>query len=86
MKEGRFLNKRSKNEGKKEARFKGSEKSSTVLKEIISRTFKTLVNSMFAGVFLYPTLAIWCLFGVCSVKICSIRLAVLIRELSKTAV
>ena len=36
--------------------------------------------------FLYPIPSIWCLFGVCSVKICSIRLAVLIRELSKTAV
>lgn len=27
---------------------------------------------MFAGVFLYPKFIIWCLFGVCSVKICSI--------------
>lgn len=40
----------------------------------------------FAGVSFYPIPSIWCLFGVCSVKICSISSAVFFLELSKTAV
>ena len=43
-------------------------------------------NHWFAGVSFYPIPSIWCLFGVCSVKICSIRSAVFFFELSKTAV
>lgn len=40
----------------------------------------------FAGVSFYPIPSIWCLFGVCFVKICSISSAVFFFELFKTAV
>lgn len=40
----------------------------------------------FAWVSFYPIPSIWCLFGVCFVKICSISSAVFFFELFKTAV
>ena len=40
----------------------------------------------FTGVSFYPIPSIWCLFGVCFVKICSISSAVFFFELFKTAV
>lgn len=52
------------------------------LKEIIIRTLETLVNTGLQG-FLFTQFQV---FGVCSVKICSISSAVFFLELSKTAV
>lgn len=68
---------------------------STVLKQLVEllsfqRDNKQNIGNpckhWFAGVSFYPIPSIWCLFGVCSVKICSIRSAVFFFELSKTAV
>ena len=47
---------------------------------------KNPCKHLFAGVYFYPIPSIWCLSDVCSVKICSIRSAVFLRKLFKTAV
>ena len=55
IKEGWILNKRSKNEGKKEVRLKSSKTCSTVLKEIISAIATGSVETKYyvKGMFLY---------------------------------